>query len=40
MGLAVEEKIVNIETVDRFAIPRLDCNDFPPVSEEYKTVYV
>ena len=35
MGLTTEVRVANIGTDDRYKIPRLDCNDFPPKSDNY-----
>ena len=36
LGMTTEVRIADTETDNRFLIPRLDCNDFPPKSENYK----
>lgn len=35
MGLTTEVRVANLETDNRYRLPRLDCNDFPPKSNEY-----
>lgn len=35
MAITTEPKIANLSYSDRYLLPRLDCNDFPPKSEEY-----
>lgn len=37
LGLTIEARIADTEYDSRFLIPRLDCNDFPPKSENYRT---
>ncbi len=36
LGLTTNVGIADLEKDDRLALPRLDCNDFPPKSENYK----
>lgn len=36
LGMTTEVRIAQIGKDDRFRLPRLDCNDFPPKSEKYK----
>lgn len=36
LALTTEVKIADTEIDNRFLIPRLDCNDFPPKSESFK----
>lgn len=36
LGLTTEGKAADISRHDIFQLPRLDCNDFPPKSENYK----
>ncbi len=36
LGLTTEVGIADLETDGIFELPRLDCNDFPPKSENYK----
>lgn len=36
LGLTTEVRIADTECDNRFLIPRLNCNDFPPKSENYK----
>ena len=35
LGLTTEVRVVDTKNDNRFKIPRLDCNDFPPKSEIY-----
>lgn len=35
LGLSTEVDIADLNSDDIFALPRLDCNDFPPKSENY-----
>lgn len=37
LGMTTEVEIADTEKNNRFLLPRLDCNDFPPKSENYKT---
>ena len=37
LGLTTEVGIADLETDGIFELPRLDCNDFPPKSENYKS---
>lgn len=37
LGLTTEVKIADTDVDNRFLIPRLNCNDFPPKSENYRT---
>ena len=37
LGMTTEVRIADTEYDNRFLIPRLDCNDFPPKSENYTT---
>ena len=36
-GITTEPKIANLNYDNKYLLPRLDCNDFPPKSENYKT---
>ncbi|MDD6628176.1 MAG: polysaccharide deacetylase family protein [Lachnospiraceae bacterium] len=36
LGLTTEVRIANLEVDGLLELPRLDCNDFPPKSENYK----
>ena len=36
LGLTTEVRVVDISKDDIYRFPRLDCNDFPPKSENYK----
>ena len=36
LGLGTDVRIADIRRDDRFKLPRLDTNDFPPKSERYK----
>ena len=36
LGMTTEVRIAQIGVDDRFRLPRLDCNDFPPKSAKYK----
>lgn len=38
LGLTTEVRVVDMATDDRYKFPRLDCNDFPPKSENYKSM--
>lgn len=38
LGMTTEVRIGKIGVDDRYCIPRLDCNDFPPKSDNYKTI--
>ncbi len=38
LGVTTEVRIGQIGMDDRYCIPRLDCNDFPPKSDNYKTL--
>lgn len=35
LGMTTEVRIANITKDDRLLLPRLDCNDFPPKSDNY-----
>ena len=35
MGLTTEVDVADIARDSRFELPRLDCNNFPPKSENY-----
>ena len=37
LGLTTEVRVAKIGRDDKFLLPRLDCNDFPPKSENYKS---
>lgn len=36
LGLTTEVRVAKIGVDDRYLLPRLDCNDFPPKSENYR----
>lgn len=36
MGLTTEVRAADLSSDDRYLLPRFDCNDFPPKSENYK----
>lgn len=36
LGLATNVKVARIGIDSRYEIPRLDCNDYPPITSEYK----
>lgn len=36
MGLTTEVRAVDLTADDRYRLPRFDCNDFPPKSENYR----
>ena len=36
LGLTTEVRVADLEVDNRFTLPRFDCNDFPPKSENYK----
>lgn len=36
LGMTTEVRIANLPQDNRLLLPRLDCNDFPPKSENYK----
>lgn len=38
LGFTTEVKVADIGKDTQYKIPRLDCNDFPPKSENYKSV--
>lgn len=38
LGVTTEVRIGQVGMDDRYCIPRLDCNDFPPKSDNYKTL--
>lgn len=38
LGMTTEVRIADTEIDNRFLIPRLDCNDFPPKSEKYREI--
>lgn len=38
LGLSTDVGIANIENTNRYMLPRLDCNDFPPKSDNYERV--
>lgn len=38
MGLTTEVRTADIHRDNRFCFPRLDCNDFPPKSENFKYI--
>lgn len=35
LGLSTDVRIANLDIDNRYALPRLDCNDFPPKSTNY-----
>lgn len=35
LGLSVEARVADMEVDQRLTLPRFDCNDFPPISENY-----
>lgn len=37
-GLTTEVRAANIDLENRYLLPRLDCNDFPPISENFKLI--
>ena len=36
LGLTTEVRVADLGADNKFLLPRLDCNDFPPKSENYK----
>lgn len=38
IGLTTEVRIADLDTDSALELPRLDCNDFPPKSENYKSL--
>lgn len=38
LGMTTEVRIADTEVDNRFMLPRLDCNDFPPKSENYLSI--
>lgn len=38
MGLTTEVRAVELTAEDRYRLPRFDCNDFPPRSENYTAI--
>lgn len=38
LGMTTEVRIADLKTDERLLLPRLDCNDFPPKSENYKKI--
>ncbi len=38
LGLSTDVKVANLEEENRFALPRLDTNDFPPKSERFQII--
>lgn len=38
LGMITEVRVADTEKDDRLLLPRLDCNDFPPKSDNYLTV--
>ena len=38
LGLTTEVRVADKTVDNKFLIPRLDCNDFPPKSENYKKI--
>ena len=36
LGLTTEVRVADVTKDNRFLLPRLDCNDFPPKSDNYK----
>lgn len=36
LGLTTEVRVANLEKDNKLLLPRFDCNDFPPKSENYK----
>lgn len=38
IGLTTEVKVADIDKDEVLTLPRLDCNDFPPKSENYKNI--
>ncbi|MCM1185101.1 MAG: polysaccharide deacetylase family protein [Lachnoclostridium sp.] len=38
LGLSTDVRVADLEKDNPFTLPRLDTNDFPPVSEHYKSV--
>jgi peptidoglycan/xylan/chitin deacetylase (PgdA/CDA1 family) len=35
LGLTTEVRVADLDTDSAMELPRLDCNDFPPMSENY-----
>lgn len=35
LGMTTDVRVAHIGQDDQFKLPRLDCNDFPPKSENY-----
>ncbi|MGN0395908.1 MAG: polysaccharide deacetylase family protein [Coprococcus sp.] len=35
LGLSVEARVADMEVDQRLTLPRFDCNDFPPISDNY-----
>lgn len=38
LGLTTEVRVADLDVDDPYEMPRLDCNDFPPKSDNYKSV--
>ena len=38
LGMTTEVRIADIDVDDRLLLPRLDCNDFPPKSDNYLNI--
>lgn len=38
LGLTTEVRVADLDKDSAFELPRFDCNDFPPKSENYKEV--
>ncbi len=38
LGMTTEVRIADIDVDDRLLLPRLDCNDFPPKSDNYMNI--
>lgn len=36
LGMSTEVRVADLDNDDRYMLPRLDCNDFPPKSNNYK----
>ena len=39
LGMTTDVRIADVESDDRLLLPRLDCNDFPPKSENYRLLH-
>lgn len=38
LGLTTESRVADLNSAPQYELPRLDCNDFPPKSQNYKSM--